>query len=284
MHQIEAKIISNRELLNYPGAKYFLLQVSAPTIAAEARPGQFCMLKCGPDTLLRRPLSIHTVHEGKVFFLYSVADETTLNSTKNLHRLTEPVPMGAKGKPWLSYLAEGEIINVIGPLGNNFHIDEKSKSILLAAGGIGIAPLRFLAEEAVKQRKHVTILLGARYKKGLLMDNQLPKEAKIIKITELYNTDRNILKGLLTKYLPDHYEQADWIYACGPKAMLESMNEQMKQRRITKPVQVSLEVRMGCGAGACYGCSIRTTHGMKRVCREGPVFDIKDIIWQEVSI
>jgi len=284
LHRIETGVISNRMMLDYPGAKYFLLQVNAPTIAAEARPGQFCMLKCGPNTLLRRPLSIHTVYEGNVFFLYSVADEATLSNDLDLKRPTEPLPTGVKGKPWLSHLSGGDIINIIGPLGNSFHIDEKSNKILLAAGGIGIAPLRFLAEEAIKLRKEVTILLGARYKEGLYLDDQLPLEARIIKITELDNKDKNILKGLLTKFLPDFYEHADWIYACGPKAMLQSMSKQMKRCRITKPAQVSLEVRMGCGTGACYGCSIRTLRGMRRVCKEGPVFDIKDIIWQEVSI
>ena len=284
MYQIEAEVICNRLVLEYPGAKYFLLQVNAPTIAADARPGQFCMLKCGADTLLRRPLSIHTVLKKDVFFLYSVSDATTASNDLDFKRPKKPVFSGAKGKPWLSHLAGGNKISLIGPLGNSFHIDEKSNNLLLAAGGIGIAPLRFLAEEAVKLRKNVKILLGARCQQGLYPHDQLPLEAKIIKITELDNKDLNISRGLLTEFLPNHAEQADCIYACGPKAMLQAMSEQMKRHRIRKPAQVSLEVRMGCGAGACYGCSIRTTHGMKRVCREGPVFDIKDIIWQEVSI
>ncbi len=270
--------------MRYRGAEYFLLQVDAPAIASEARPGQFCMLKCGPDTLLRRPISINTVHERDVFFLYSVADEVNPSNDLDLGQPTEPVPVGAKGKPWLSHLDGGDIISVIGPLGNGFTIDKNSNNLVLAAGGIGIAPLRFLAEEAIVLHKQVTILLGARCKDGLFLVNQLPPEANIVKITELDNKDDNILKGLLTKFLPKYYEQADYIYACGPRAMLESISEQVKVYRVKKPVQVSLEVRMGCGAGACYGCSIRTVRGMKRVCREGPVFDIKDIIWQEVSI
>jgi len=82
--------------------------------------------------------------------------------------------------------------------------------------------------------------------------------------------------------LPSYLKDADQVFACGPLAMLEQLARTPGIR--SRPVQVSLEVRMGCGAGACYGCSIRTTHGMKRVCREGPIFDIKDIIWQEVCI
>jgi dihydroorotate dehydrogenase electron transfer subunit len=284
MNQVNAEVLSNNEVIRYRGAKYFLMQVKAPAIASEARPGQFCMLNCGPDTILRRPISIHTISNGDVFFLYSVAEENNHSCDKDLKRPTEPVSIGAKGKPWLSHIKKGNKLDIIGPLGKGFHLDEESKNVLLAAGGIGIAPLRFLAEESVKMRKHVTILFGARCKKALLTDDQLPKEVKIIKITERYCQDRNILTGLLTKYLPDYFGEADRIYACGPKAMLETMSEQIKQNRITKPVQVSLEVRMGCGTGACYGCSIRTTSGMKRVCREGPVFDIKDIIWQEVCI
>jgi len=284
LKQVEARVLSNDKVLIYPGTEYFLLQVEAPAIATEARPGQFCMLKCGQDILLRRPLSIHTVYEGNVFFLYSVANEAALNHDIDLQRLTEPLPTGAKGKHWLSHLAEGDVVNIVGALGNSFHIDEKWNNILLAAGGIGIAPLRFLAEEAIKLRKDVTIVLGARYEEGLYMDDQLPRKTRIIKITEIDSKDRNILKGLLTDVLPDLYEKADSIYACGPRAMFQSMSKQMERYRITKPVQVSLEVRMGCGTGACYGCSIKTTRGMRRVCKEGPVFDIKDIIWQEVSI
>ncbi len=271
-------------VLEYPGANYFLLQVSAPVIADKARPGQFCMLKCGPDTILRRPLSIHTVCKESVFFLYSVAVETNLENVIRLQRWTEPVPIGTRGKPWLSHLESGEKINIIGPLGNSFRIDDKYMKIVIAAGGIGVAPLRFLAEEAIRLRKSVTILLGARYKEGLYTDDQLPKKANIIKITEIESGDRDILNGLLIDMLPDFYNKADCIYACGPKAMLQSIHKQIKHTGIKTPVQVSLEVRMGCGTGACYGCSIRTRQGMKRVCREGPVFDIKDIIWQEVSI
>lgn len=279
MYQIEAEVICNRLVLEYPGAKYFLLQVNAPAIAAEARPGQFCMLKCGLDTLLRRPLSIHTVNEEKVFFLYSVTDETILNSTINLHRPTEPIPMGVKGKPWLSHLEEGEIINIIGPLGNNFHVDERSKSILLAAGGIGIAPLGFLAEQALLRGRQVTLLLGARSAAGIIPENMLPSGATHVITTDDGSTGK---KGFVIDILPEYLEGTDQIFACGPQAMLSKLAAMPEIR--AKTVQVSLEVRMGCGVGACYGCSIRTTHGMKRVCREGPVFDIKDIIWQEVSI
>ena len=84
--------------------------------------------------------------------------------------------------------------------------------------------------------------------------------------------------------IPEYLTKVDQVFACGPEAMYETMQRHMNSWPVEKPVQVSLEVRMGCGVGACYSCSIRTRQGMKRVCKEGPVFDINDIIWQEVRI
>ncbi|MDD5648519.1 MAG: dihydroorotate dehydrogenase electron transfer subunit, partial [Dehalococcoidia bacterium] len=170
-------------------------------------------------------------------------------------------------------------VNVIGPLGNGFKVAADTKRLLIVAGGIGIAPLGFLATQALSTGRQVTLLLGARSAANILPENMLPSEATCAITTDDGSSGK---KGLVIDILPEYLEGADQIFACGPQAMLEKLAKIPEIQ--SKPVQVSLEVRMGCGAGACYGCSIRTTHGMKRVCREGPVFDIKDIIWQEVSI
>ena len=264
MKQLNARVLSNDEFLSFPEATYFLLRIKAPEIAAASKPGQFCMLKCGPDSLLRRPLSIHAATpSGEIAFLYD--DKGT-------------------GKNWLSKMAAGSELDIIGPLGNGFEIEEKVNNILLAAGGIGIAPLLFLAERAVSLGKNVTLLTGARYRKGLYPNTLLPSGITIIEVVESRENGDDLPLGKVTDFLPGYIDSADQVFACGPQAMLEAISKQLDNIAIAKPVQVSLEVRMGCGLGTCYGCSIKTKQGMQRVCLEGPVFKIKDIIWQEVTI
>jgi len=266
LNQVNARVISNDEVLRYPGAGCFLMQIAAPAIASAGLPGQFLMLKCGKNSLLRRPLSIHGISASRIRLLYRVSRAADGTAT-------------GKGTDWLSRLKKGDSVDVIGPLGNDFKIAADTHRVLLVAGGIGIAPLGFLAEQALSSGRQVTLLLGARSAAGILPHNLLPSGA-----TCVLTTDDGSLgnKGLVIDILPGYLEQADQIYVCGPQAMMEKIS--VIPGLVSRSVQVSLEVRMGCGAGACYGCSIRTVHGMKRVCREGPVFDIKDIIWQEVSI
>jgi len=95
-------------------------------------------------------------------------------------------------------------------------------------------------------------------------------------------------KGMATDILPDFLDWADQVYACGPVGMYKAMTEMSlpakRSKLLLKKCQVSLEVRMGCGFGACYGCTINTKKGLKQVCRDGPVFELDDIIWQEVSL
>jgi len=267
LKQINARVLSNEQVLRYPGAVYFLMQIEADAIAGEGRPGQFLMLKCDNNCLLRRPLSIHGVSLG--------------GQVRLLYRVVTDAAGGAEGRGtgWLSQLREGDSVDVIGPLGNGFSVAAKSGKLLLVAGGIGIAPLSFLAEKSVTEGREVVLLMGARSAAGMLTQNMLPSG-----VTCVFTTDDGSAgkKGPVTEILPEYMEWADQVFACGPRAMLERMASLPAAGSAS--VQVSLEVRMGCGSGACYGCSIKTLNGMRRVCREGPVFDIKDIIWQEVSI
>ena len=250
--------------MSFSGVNYFLMQVDAPEIAAESKPGQFCMLKCGPDSLLRRPLSIHAATpSGEIAFLYE--DK-------------------GKGKKWLSKMSAGAELDIIGPLGNGFTVDSKSHNLLLAAGGIGIAPIMFLAERAVSLGIGVTLIAGARLEEGLYPDSLLPRGIDVIRVIESLGNNARYHQGKVTDIIPAYLEGVDQIFACGPRAMLEAISGLVDNKAVAKPLQVSLEVRMGCGTGACYGCSIKTRQGMQRVCREGPVFNIKDIIWQEVTI
>jgi len=250
--------------LSFSGATCFLMRVNAPEITADSKPGQFCMIKCGPDSLLRRPLSIHAARpSGEIDFLY---DDK------------------GRGKNWLSKMAVGAELDIVGPLGNGFTVDNKSHNLLLAAGGMGIAPLIFLAQKAVALGIGVTLIAGARFKEGLYPDSLLPAGIDVIRVVESPENNARYIHGKVTDIIPSYLEGIDQVFACGPLGMLEAIHNYMDNRAVTKPVQVSLEVRMGCGSGACYGCSIKTQQGMQRVCKEGPVFNIKDIIWQEVTI
>jgi dihydroorotate dehydrogenase electron transfer subunit len=257
LKQVLATIISNIELM--PGNH--LIRIEAPDIAVEAKPGQFITISCGHDLILRRPLSIHGVDKtNQISILFAV--------------------VGA-GTRWLSQRRKGEKLDLLGPLGSGFSIQRTSKKLLLAAGGIGIAPLVFLAQKALSNRKYVKLLLGARTKNCLYPEELLPEGIKTLITTEDGSYGE---KGKVTDILPKYIDWADQVYVCGPLAMYQSIAKQSKQWRGKTPIQVSLEVRIGCGIGACFGCSIKTKKGMKQVCRDGPVFNLDEVLLEEVKI
>ena len=268
MKQIKGKVSYNEQLLSYQGAVFFLMDVRAPGLALGSKPGQFFMLQCGGDMVLRRPISIHSVKGADIISLLIAPP----GDGRQLHK---------SGARQLCELREGEELDLIGPLGNGFTVDSNSKNILIAAGGIGIAPLKFLAETALSSGKGITLLIGARTKSGLYPRSLLPKGADTVFATDDGSFGK---RGTVADLIPEYLTRVDQVFACGPEAMYETMQRQMNNWPVQISVQVSLEVRMGCGVGACYSCSIRTRQGMKQVCKEGPVFDINDIIWQEVRI
>jgi dihydroorotate dehydrogenase electron transfer subunit len=257
LKQVSATIISNIKLM--PG--YHLIGVDAPDIAATSQPGQFVTVKCGEELTLRRPLSIHQVAKsGQVYFFFKAI---------------------GKGTAWLSLCRKGEKLNILGPLGKGFSIGPTSKKLLLVAGGIGIAPLTFLAQQALAQEKSVTLLLGAHAKDELYPQKLLPNGIETIVTTEDGSYGE---EGKVTDILSRYVNLADQIYACGPLAMYKTIAGERQQWQDKKSVQVSLEVRMGCGIGACFSCSIKTKNGMKRVCLDGPVFNLDDVILEKVKI
>ena len=258
MKQVAASIMANNEVM--PGV--YLIWLESPQIASTAQPGQFVMVRCG-DYLLRRPLSIHRS-----------ADE---NKKVKLALLFTVV---GKGTYWLSQRQAGDNIDLLGPLGNGYSIDSSSHHLLLVAGGIGIAPLCFLAQEALSQDHSVTLLLGAATATQLYPRHLLPSKVKLIIATEDGTVGK---KGMITDLLPDFIGWVDQIFACGPTSMYRAMAVQNQQLRETKPVWVSLEMRMGCGLGVCYGCTVKTKSGLKQVCKDGPVFNLEDILWDELN-
>jgi dihydroorotate dehydrogenase electron transfer subunit len=256
MKQLTAPIISAVEVL----PAVFLFWLEAPGIAEAARPGQFVMVRCGKDTILPRPLSVHRVEGNNLALLFSVV---------------------GNGTQWLSELKKGDSLDIFGPLGNGFAINPESRNLLLVAGGIGIAPLYFLAESAAVQKKKVTLINGARTRDCLLpvslpqsfYEKSLPPAA--VNVVTATEDGSEGFKGLATQLIPHYLNNADQIFACGPAAMYQSMARMPELKG--KDVQLSLEIMMGCGVGVCYGCTIKTKRGLKQVCKDGPVFGMGEV-------
>lgn len=243
----------------------WLIWVDAPEIASMSMPGQFLMVRCGGglEMPLRRPLSIHKtadVGRGAVALLFNVVGH---------------------GTRWLSSLREGDRIDILGPLGRGFSLNAAAKNLLLVAGGMGIAPLAFLAQEALSQGHSITLLLGASSAPLLYPQSFLHSGVHLEVATEDGTSGS---KGLVTDILPAFIDWADQIFACGPHGMYRTMAAQGYEALKGKSVQLSLEMRMGCGLGACYGCTVKTRQGPKQACREGPVFELDDIIWNELEV
>jgi len=255
LKQAEAAVITNDEIM--PGV--YLIRLDCLPIAPPARPGQFVMVRCGEgvEYQLRRPLSIHQLDENRLALLFKVV---------------------GRGTQWLSRCQAGDKLDLLGPLGNSYEIYPDSKKLLLAAGGIGIAPLVFMAKEAIKKGKEITLLLGASTSGQLYPPRLSPAGVRLVTATE-DGTAGN--KGMITDILPDFIGWADQVFACGPVDMYRTMARMPELK--DKPVQVSLELRMGCGLGVCYSCTVKTRNGLRQTCKHGPIFDLDEVLWEELA-
>lgn len=239
----------------------------SPQIARIARPGQFVMVRVADagshDPLLRRPLSIHMVEGEEVSLLVKVV---------------------GRGTEWLARLGRGVGLDVVGPLGNGFVLSEVQTHCLVG-GGIGIAPLAFLAATLHKERKgcRIIVLHGARNKKELQGTASF-QPGSVSEIHQATDDGSAGYHGLV----PELLGQMQWkkgeaaLYCCGPWPMMQAVAAIARQRRT--PCQVSLETTMACGVGACLGCTVQsdglTPNQFIHVCKDGPVFDA-EAIWPE---
>ncbi|MDO8747787.1 MAG: dihydroorotate dehydrogenase electron transfer subunit [Candidatus Omnitrophota bacterium] len=298
----KSKVISNRNIKD----NYFEIIIEAPEIAKSAQPGQFVNIKVsdGIEPLLRRPLSIHRIS-------YQPPAISRQQRIKNsIVLLYEAV---GKGTEILSQRRPGEFLDVIGPSGNGFNIDRRPLTVdyrpILIAGGMGTAPLVFLAEKLreVKSKKapakagsrqilsngrekgKMLVLIGARTRKDILCEEEFKNLGCEVKIS----TDdgsrgfKGYVSDLLAKELSAFSYQPSAIYACGPKLLLKEISRISCERNI--PAQLSLESHMACGIGVCMGCVIKvksknakgkTDDKYSRVCKEGPVFVANQILWE----
>lgn len=262
--QIKAKIISNQRFKE----DYRHLEFASAIIAKNALPGQFVDIRVGNgiQPLLRRPISVHAVKGDKVKLFYEVVGE---------------------GTKVLSQRKPGELLDVIGPLGNGFDLGPKHKAestTILAAGGMGVAPLIFLAEKLRQGRRQkakgkTIVLIGAKTKAKILCSQEFKKLGCVVKLA----TDDGSLGSqgkvtdLLKQLLPAINYRLSTIYSCGPRAMLKAVSEIARKNKIR--AQLSLEEHMACGIGACLGCVVATKTGYQRVCKDGPVFSSEELTW-----
>ncbi len=268
MNYIHAEVTENRQLLPEFKRPYtrcltgsWIIRLRCPEIAFQARPGQFVMVHCGERAVLPRPFSIHRIDGESVALFYAVWE-------------------GGRGTPWLSRRQPGDEVEMFGPLGNGFAIAPATRKLLLVAGGIGLAPLCFLAQQARQEGHEITLLYGT-CNKDRYPPELLPDGLEMIDVTEDGSVGQ---KGLATNLLGDLAPRADQIFACGPMAMYRDMAARKRELNLQgKAVQVSLEVRMACGVGICYGCTVRTGSGLKQVCRDGPVFELDEILWEQLT-
>ena len=268
-----ARVTENERLYGNSYATWF----AAPELLRGATPGQFVMLRCGEpaldgeappraaglpdDPLLPRAMSIHRVRPGPDGPEWSILYDIV-----------------GRGTEWLAARRPGDLVFCWGPLGHGYSVRRGAQHLLLVAGGIGVAPLVWLADEAAAQGKNVMLVLGGRGKGQIFPPALLPREAEVVITTE----DGSLgTKGLATEAFVEHLDWCDQAFACGPNAMFAAMAVAMRrttQSIARRPVQVLLEERMGCGTGICYGCAVKTRKGMRLVCKDGPKFELRDVL------
>ena len=221
-------------------------------------PGQFLMVYIGDShtQLLGRPLSIHRLRDN--------GQECAL--------LFEVI---GQGTHWLSQRNTGEKVRFVGPLGNGYKIESNTQRALLVGGGIGCAPLIWLADNLSAQEKDVTLLLGARTKKQIFPPALVPPNVEIVATTEDGSFGQ---KGLITEPFKDLLSWSDQVFSCGPRPMFEALYGLLLETGSSKSMQILMEEHMACGFGICYSCAVFPRKGgVKLICNDGPMFDIREI-------
>ena len=264
--QTDGIVLKNRKIKSI----YFLLEIDCPSIANETKPGQFVMLRTSDDNhpLLRRPFSIYKS--------YSTLDPTK-GKRGHLFILYKKV---GKGTQKMSTFKKGQRVNLIGPLGKGFISPPlpSSTATILIGGGVGMASLSALGEKLGFGELYVFI--GGKTKDDILCEDNFPK-GKVFIATEDGSRGK---KGTVVDFFLSEIKRFDrdrphHVYICGPEGMVKSLAKVIKSKEWI--VQVSLEARMGCGFGACWGCVVKTRDNQmayRRVCKDGPVFPLSEIV------
>jgi len=213
------------------------------------RPGQFVNLRA-EGCFLRRPISVYDWEEGRLSVIFKVV---------------------GGGTERLSALRPGDAVNALTGLGNGYDLSRAGEKPLLLGGGVGVPPLYLLAKELLAQGRTVTAVLGFNRAEEVFGEEEF-RALGCETVVTTADGSRG-LRGFVTDAMPEDYS---FFYTCGPKPMLRAVWEKTKTGG-----QFSFEERMGCGFGACMGCTCKTKDGAKRICREGPVLDKEEILWED---
>jgi dihydroorotate dehydrogenase electron transfer subunit len=250
--------LSNQKI----GPDYYLLKLEMPETTPPVIPGQFFHLKINRhqecyDPLLRRPLSIYDLNGKDISFVYRVI---------------------GKGTGILKDYRDGEGLDMLGPLGNGFRINFHSSRLLIIGGGMGIVPLYLLARRLAVNNQ-LKVLIGTNTVDELHYFSNIFQMLDISLSTATLDGSSGY-KGTVTDlWQNDLSFKPDFLFTCGPVPMLKKI--QIIASDLSIKGQVSLEKRMGCGIGVCLSCIQPTKSGNQRVCKEGPVFNLDEVIFDE---
>ena len=240
MREVELKITENTQV-----SKDIYLMRLEGDVSEVKNPGEFINITL-PSHYLRRPISVSDYEDGHIDILFKILGHGTKDMSK---------------------LQVGNYLNCLVGLGNGFDLKYDNKPILVA-GGIGIAPFFSVIKQFNKKGITPTLVYGARSKDDLVLIDKL---SRICDLHICTDDGSYGFKGNVIDLIKNDKINFDYYYACGPYRMLEGLAKAYPNG------EVSLEARMGCGFGACMGCSIKTTNGPKRVCKEGPVFKASEV-------
>ena len=215
--------------------------------SAVTAPGQFINILID-GLFLRRPISVCDSTADSVTIIYKVI---------------------GKGTEKMSQMTKGEQLDVLTGLGNGYDVSAAGNTPLLIGGGVGVPPLYKLAKLLTAAGKTVTVILGFNTKDEIFYEKEFAALGADVRVTTVDGSCG--IKGFVTAAMPESYSH---YYACGPEPMLKAVFSAAKS-----PGEMSFEERMGCGFGACMGCSCKTVTGFKRICKDGPVMKSEDILW-----
>lgn len=235
------KILSNEKIAK--DVYKMILEGDTQYITA---PGQFINIKLD-GKFLRRPISVCDCDENTITIIYKVV---------------------GSGTEYMAGLESGEVLDVLTGLGNGYDISKSAKPLLIG-GGVGVPPMYMLAKKLIESGQKPTVILGFNTKEEIFFEEEfraLGCDVSVATVDGSYG-----IKGFVTDAFPEEY---DYFYTCGPMPMFKAIENTAKTSG-----QYSFEERMGCGFGACMGCSCKTKYGNKRICKDGPVLEREEIIW-----